>query len=207
MAHNQRTFIRKLLPTAHKILLDHGIMLSLAGITGDVLVVGSGHEPYRKLLTNSSSICLTDIVHGEDIDIVADAHDLPFADESFDAIIAIEVFEHLRDPYLAAAEINRVLRPNGVALISVPFMFRVHGDPYDFQRFTADGLRTLFQNHFELKISPIGNRIQVISDLVTTAFKSFVIFRIVNHLLCAPPFRFPSSDCPSGYLVDLRKRS
>lgn len=139
--------------------------------------------------------------------MVADAHALPFADGSFDAVVAIEVFEHLRDPVLATSEILRVIRPNGSVFITIPFMFRVHGDPYDFQRFTAGGLESLFEDHFDCRIDPMGNRIQVISDLITTAAKPLAALRFLNHLLCIAPLRRASPDSPSGYVVELTKAS
>ena len=50
----------------------------------------------------------------------ADARRLPFADGSFDRVVASEVFEHVDDDALAAAEVARVLRPGGVAAVTVP---------------------------------------------------------------------------------------
>jgi SAM-dependent methyltransferase len=176
-------------------------------LAGDILVIGAGQEPYRDLLSNGRSVCVTDINPGKGIDMLADAHALPFADGSFDAIVAVEVLEHLRNPVAASSELARVLRPDGVALITIPFMFRVHGDPYDFQRFTANGLEALFADNFCCRIAPMGNRIQVISDLITTAAKPLAMLRLLNHLLCIAPLRVPSLDSPSGYIVELTKTS
>lgn len=205
MARNQRTLIRRLLPTAHKILLDRIVQPTLRSIAGDVLIIGAGKEPYHRLMLESSSIITTDIEAGEGIDSVADAHQLPFPNKSFDSIIAIEVFEHLRDPKLATSEIYRVLRPGGVVILTVPFMFHVHGDPQDYNRFTASGLAVLFGDCFQSTIVPFGNRIQVISDLLTTATKFLVIFRFLNHFLCLNLFTRLSVDCPSGYFVKMNK--
>jgi SAM-dependent methyltransferase len=57
---------------------------------------------------------------GIEAQLVRDASDLPFEDESFDAAICIEVLEHLFAPQDAAAEIRRVLRPGGRLIASVP---------------------------------------------------------------------------------------
>lgn len=51
---------------------------------------------------------------------IEDASELPFDDDSFDAALCLEVFEHLSDPRIAAAEIARVLRAGGVLIASVP---------------------------------------------------------------------------------------
>jgi len=205
MANNQRNFLRRLFPTAHKILLDRLVEPRIRGMTGDVLVIGVGKEPYAQLLPLATTICCTDIELGEGIDLVADAHSLPFPDNTFDSVIAIEVFEHLHNPALAANELFRVTRPAGKVLVTVPFLFRVHGDPFDYQRFTQSGLEQLFKNFSLVRIIPFGNRVQVISDLLTTTAKPAVAFRILNHVLCLCPLAGSSSDAPSGYLVELTK--
>lgn len=52
--------------------------------------------------------------------LVMDMHDLDLADHSFDCVYCRECFEHSVAPYLALCEINRVLRPKGLALVHVP---------------------------------------------------------------------------------------
>ncbi len=57
---------------------------------------------------------------GLDARVIDDAAALPFRDGSFDAVVCLEVLEHLFAPQLVAAEIFRVLRPGGVLLATVP---------------------------------------------------------------------------------------
>lgn len=64
-------------------------------------------------------------------------------DERFDLVIADNVFEHLQHPAKAAANVFTMLRQGGHFLVSCPFLMRVHGSPYDFSRWTPDGLKTL----------------------------------------------------------------
>jgi SAM-dependent methyltransferase len=52
--------------------------------------------------------------------VIQDASELPFAGSSFDVVLCLEVLEHLFQPFLAAREILRVLRPGGVLLVTVP---------------------------------------------------------------------------------------
>jgi len=82
--------------------------------------------------------------------LVADAHDLPFADESFEAVWIQAVLEHVLDPARVAAEIWRVLKPGGLVFADTPFMQQVHEGGYDFTRFTNSGHRWLFRRFEEI---------------------------------------------------------
>jgi len=79
-------------------------------------------------------------------DIVGDVHNMPFEDNSIDAIVCLAVLEHVENPIQAYKEIYRVLKPSGYAFIYVPFLYYYHAEKGyygDFWRFTEDGLRWL----------------------------------------------------------------
>jgi SAM-dependent methyltransferase len=77
-------------------------------------------------------------------DVIADAHRLPFEGSTFDAVIALNCFEHFHSPMLAAAEISRVLRPGGSVLIHTAFLQPLHEAPTHFYNTTSIGLRQWF---------------------------------------------------------------
>jgi SAM-dependent methyltransferase/uncharacterized protein YbaR (Trm112 family) len=79
------------------------------------------------------------------VDIVGDAHNLPYVDNSVDAIYCEAVFEHLHTPVLAANEIFRVLKKGGKAFICTPFLQAYHGFPHHYQNFTLTGHVNLFK--------------------------------------------------------------
>lgn len=54
-------------------------------------------------------------------DIRADLTNLPFPDRSFDAVLTSHVLEHIRDDRAAMAELARILRPGGQAIVMVPY--------------------------------------------------------------------------------------
>jgi SAM-dependent methyltransferase len=90
----------------------------------------------------------TDIDFGDNTRLVCDAHQLPFADGSVDGVVVQAVLEHVLDPHACVAEIHRVLSPDGLVYAETPFLYRRHGGPFDFTRFTFLGHRRLFR-HFE----------------------------------------------------------
>lgn len=59
-----------------------------------------------------------------------DGHALPFADETFDLVVTVAVFEHLYDPFQAAREVARVLKPSGVLLGTTAFLEHFHANSY-----------------------------------------------------------------------------
>ena len=77
--------------------------------------------------------------------LVADGHELPFTDASFDGVWIQAVLEHVLDPAQVVAEIHRVLKPGGLVYADTPFMQQVHEGAYDFTRFTLSGHRWLFR--------------------------------------------------------------
>ena len=203
MTTNPQALIRQLLPTSYGLLLKRHLYAEIPKVTGSVLIIGAGHDPHRRLLKAASTVVSTDICDPSGIlDLIADAHDLPLPDNSFDGVLAMEVFEHLHTPERAAAEILRVLKPGGIALVSVPFMFHIHGDPMDFTRFTDHGLRRLFQDFAEVTVIPYGGRVHVVSDLITTASKWLFPLRVFNWLWAMVPTP-GSRDSASGYWIRL----
>jgi SAM-dependent methyltransferase len=69
-------------------------------------------------------------------DYLCDATDINVEDNSFDGVICSELLEHVSDPKAVLREAYRVLKPGGVLLLSVPFMYHIHADPYDYGRYT-----------------------------------------------------------------------
>ena len=74
-------------------------------------------------------------------DIFADASFLPFTDQSVDSVIMLEVVEHVAKPNRAFKEVQRVLKPEGMLLLSLPFLYPIHDESHDYQRLTRYGLQ------------------------------------------------------------------
>jgi len=63
----------------------------------------------------------------------------------YDAVWSNAVFEHLRYPWLVAKEVLKVLKPGGVVFVITHQTFKLHGYPYDYYRFSARALESLFE--------------------------------------------------------------
>lgn len=80
------------------------------------------------------------------LDIVSDICDIPVEDGAFDAVMCVEVLEHVPDPVAALHELNRVLRPGGYLLVTAPFCSFTHFAPY---HFSTGFNRFFYQKHLE----------------------------------------------------------
>jgi len=104
------------------------------------------------------------------------AERLPFADGSADAVLLFEVLEHVGDDRAALAEVARVLKPDGLLFVSVPFIYPLHDLPHDFRRYTPPGLRRALEHnglHIEQELRQ-GNAIVVALQLVNLALLAVV---------------------------------
>lgn len=117
---------------------------------GRLVDIGCGRKPYAHLLSS----LVTEHVgtdhesspHGQSrIDLVGTAYNIPVSENSFDCALCTAVLEHLEEPEQALRECFRVLKPGGMAIYSVPFIWHLHEEPRDFYRFSKYGLKYLFQ--------------------------------------------------------------
>jgi SAM-dependent methyltransferase len=113
-----------------------------------VLDLGAGTRPYAPLYDRhfaaSTAVDVPHSLHGTGgVDVLASADDLPFEDASFDCVICTEVLEHCRNPRAVVAEIARVLKADGSAFLTTPFLLPLHEMPYDYYRYTPSALEDL----------------------------------------------------------------
>lgn len=184
-----------------------------------VLIVGAGDARFEA--GSAANIVYTDVALAGDTHLIADAHDIPFADQSFDAVFAIAVLEHVADPYRCVAEFQRVLKRNGLIYAATPFLQQVHMGPYDFTRFTALGHRRLFRWFDEIRSGVANGPGMVVTWSIEYWLTSFSESRAMRNALLilsrlvAWPFLLADGvlaktagafDCASAYYFFGRRR-
>jgi SAM-dependent methyltransferase len=121
-------------------------------------IVGDYSTNKRALFNDDVSYTGFDYYPDQNTDVVGDAHKLSsyFARESFDAVFSLSVFEHLAMPWVVAMEINKVLKPGGTTYHSTHFSWPLHEAPWDFWRFSDEGLKVLFSEPIGFKVNSCG---------------------------------------------------
>ena len=112
-------------------------------LNGKLLDFGCGSKPYEKLFKNLNDYVGVEVAGNKEnlkSDIYYDGISLPFADNTFDSILCTEVFEHVEQLDDVIFELYRILKPGGRMIVTTPFMCMEHEMPYDFRRFTLNGL-------------------------------------------------------------------
>ena len=163
-------------------------------LTGSLLDFGCGTKPYEKILTKVDSYIGVDYkIEGREesqkkVDVFYDGKKIPFNDATFDSLLSTEVLEHVFNIDELLKEFNRVLKINGKAIITTPFMWEEHEMPYDFARYTTPALEYLYKkNGFEIiKNYKTGNQIEVIFQFGINYFKNIIPNNIFKQLLLVP---------------------
>ena len=128
---------------------------------GNCLDAGCGDMPYKEyileLVHNYDTIDYE--AHINEIKYIGDIQDMHMIeDDTYDSIVCFEVLEHVQNPFKAVSEVKRVIKKDGIFILSVPHLSRLHAMPHDYFRYTEYGLKTLLdQSGFEvLEIKPRG---------------------------------------------------
>jgi SAM-dependent methyltransferase len=123
-------------PTLRVLYGDYHRRLIEVCPSGPVLDIGGGSAHVKEFRKEILSV---DILPFPGIDVVCDAHELPFKDSEFAGIIMLDVLHHLERPVDFLAEAARILRPGGVlamiepgmTTLSYPFFRFMHQEPAD----------------------------------------------------------------------------
>ncbi|MDF1593156.1 MAG: methyltransferase domain-containing protein [Desulfobacterales bacterium] len=127
-----------------------------------------------------------DIEKKHNPDILLNVENMYLIDsQSVDIVNAIELLEHVKNPEKGLDEITRVLKEKGKLFLSMPFLYGIHADPYDFQRWTEYKLKSeLKKRNFEiLKFHIMGRMFTAMVDMIRQAVKRWPLpLRILAYL-------------------------
>jgi|TARA_B110000037_G_C17098916_1_gene497160 SAM-dependent methyltransferase len=141
-------------------------------LSGSLLDIGCGSKPYESFFNVDSYIGLDidrDVARDKKkADFFYDGGKFPFKDGSFDCVFCSEVIEHVFNPDEFLSEINRVLKKDGEFLITAPFIWDEHEQPYDYARYSSFGLKSLLEkNYFTiLEHKKIGTNFSTFFQLI-----------------------------------------
>jgi len=122
----------------------------LPGFGGRILDVGCADKPFRDWFGAVTEYVGLDVVPGPNVDVVVSSKERwPFPDGYFDVVFSTQVLEHAEHLGITLSEIRRVLKKEGRAVLTFPFLYNEHGNPSDYRRFTVYGAEGLFPD-FEI---------------------------------------------------------
>ena len=235
---NSLKFYGRLLLDFQTLTIFKYIKKHLPTMTGKLLDVGCGNSPFKFLVNQQKCEYVgIDIAGADNFDyknagiITFDGENIPFENNSFENILCTEVIEHIPNPEKIIAEMYRVLKPNGTAIITLPWSARVHFAPYDFCRYTPYKLSKLFEVFKSAEIKNRGTDINtIVSKMIVLFFGNLlswntflkdmllIPFKIIFLIIFAPILGVAvilshislllglgSEDDPLGYTITLKK--
>lgn len=169
------------------LLKDIQTTISEFEFKGQIIDIGCGEMPYKNLFNKARYKGIDFRNYSINKDYPRDKPDyyfdddysknfiLPFDDISFENAVAFQVLEHHATPNVLLSELNRILKKDGLLMLSVPFIEGIHESPYDYQRFTKYGLiRLANSNGFEvLSIKSQGNLFSTLYFLLAETINNY----------------------------------
>jgi len=146
-----------------------------------------------------------DMREGPGVDVILNLHNIDLPSESAGTVLVLDTLEHVEFPRKAMEETHRILKPNGILVISSVMCFPIHDYPYDYWRFTPEAFKSLLAPYtssfvrsaggssFPQTIVGVGIKGSIPQDAMDEFVKRFEQSRPLRSgwkelvLLCAPP--------------------
>lgn len=190
---------------------------------GIVLDIGGRDRGNFKKPKNSvQQWIFADIVEDFNPDMLLDVTDMKtIQTSSIDTVNAIELFEHVRYPEKGISECFRILKTGGTLIASTPFLYGIHADPYDFQRWTEDKWKSVLKDigFSKITVIPMGTCVSTSLDMIKgilrystppLKFISFLFYPILDLLEKMDSVNFiKKSICGKyvgGYFITAQKQ-
>lgn len=183
--------------------LHQGIQQYAEELNGRLLDFGCGRKPFRELFVVNEYVGLDTEDSGhphlreerEVVDVFYDGKKIPFGENTFDSVFSSEVFEHIFDLEDSLEEIHRVLRPEGMLLVTMPFCWDEHETPYDYGRLSSFGINYLLEKKgFEvIAVDKTSNFVEVLFQMFNLyiyrlTHTRYKYVNVLLHFLFISPF-------------------
>lgn len=167
-------------------------------ISGKILDVGCGVKPYKDLFIyekyDGLEIDTPKTRELKQADYYYTGQSFPFENNVYDAVLCSQTFEHIFEPDAFLQEINRVLKRNGFLLLTVPFVWDEHEQPYDYARYSSFGIsHILKKNNFKIiehrkSVNNFAAPFQLINEYLykKTRTKSLYINLVIAIIIMFP---------------------
>ncbi len=197
--------------------VNNGISIELDSLRNlfidrKIVDIGSGEIPFEDFYIGLN-VVTCDIQQNKQNSInylINDNGKLPFKNEEYDIIFLFDVLEHIKDDANFINECYRILKPGGIIVASIPFMYRFHEQPYDYRRYTPSGIKYLFEevgNFVIKKIKPLGSPLYVLeyliseSELKLKGWRKFIYRFICSFAKLFADSKEISFSCPFSYFI------
>ena len=153
------------------------------GANLSILDLGGRIQPYRRLVAERlGPYVAVDLRRTPLVDVVARGEQIPLATDLFDVVFCTQVLEYVPQPQLVITEIYRVLKPNGILLLSVPSAF-LRDSESEYWRFFPASLRMLLSSFSRVEITPEGGSISGLFRTVNICTVSFAKPSVLREFL------------------------
>ena len=131
--------------------LAKAIGANATALSGRLLDIGCGTKPYQHLFY-VDEYCGLEIDNENSrkhtvADYFYDGITFPFDPATFDSALCNQVLEHVFNPDAFLSEIHRILRDDGKLILTVPFVWDEHEQPFDYARYSSFGLKALLEKN------------------------------------------------------------
>jgi SAM-dependent methyltransferase len=179
--------------------------VALPHASGVMLDFGCGGQPYKALFSQRISQYIgADVAASKDIQLdieIQPGKPVPLADASVDTILSTQTLEHVFNVEFYLSECQRLLKPGGTLILTVPMQWRVHEVPYDYWRFTRYGLVELMRRHgFNTpSITPCGGAWALVGQVINSHLSFYwrgngMLYSLINRLALWLDRRYPDPD-------------
>ena len=157
--------------TCRRHYLDMFLMRESPHMYGHILDIGGKKNgkrgKFQAPLEQVQSWKYLNIDASTEPDYFCSAENIPLKPESVDGFLLCEVLEHLKQPEKVLSEAFQILKPGGTGWITMPFLYQVHADPHDYQRWTKAKLQQMLEEagFTDVNIEPMGSVVAVMYDL------------------------------------------